>query len=68
MSDIELKVDELTLKLMKECEGNQAAEVLGAALNLIIKILVFVPDRDVVISTAAVFRDIADRIENESKH
>lgn len=68
MSDIELKVDALTSKLMKECEGNQAAEVLGAALNLIMTILVFVPDRDVVISTAAGLRAIADRIENESKH
>lgn len=66
MKDIELKVDELTSKLWKLCEGKQADEVIGASLNLIMSTLVFVPDRDVVMATVAGLKEIANKLENNS--
>jgi hypothetical protein len=66
VSDIETRVEELTADLWNQLQGKDVQVVVGASLNLIMNALCYVPDRNLVMATAAGLKEIANKLENNN--
>lgn len=61
---MEKQIEQLSLALMKQCVGQQAGVVIGAAFNLIQTSLNMVPDKRVLAAVAQTLRHQANVLDD----
>jgi hypothetical protein len=60
---MKLNMQQLTLRFSALCGGQNVADVIGAAFNVMMSALNTVPDKKVLAATAATMRDMVAQLD-----